>query len=123
MPGSVRALRCYWLGLPRTGEVPRIPLLKPYEKSGEGPNRYPTKRRKRLDGAPFRCFALPRNLHKGPPTTFHTVSEEEFSEVRGYKRRRSPSVLGSHRTGPQRYISPVSSGVDTTVARGRYERL
>src|SRR3712207_1619443 len=52
------------------GELRRISLLKPYEKSGEGPNHYPTKCRKRLDRAPFRCFALPKNLSKGPPNHF-----------------------------------------------------
>src|SRR3712207_1950119 len=45
-------------------------LEKPYEKSGEGPNHYPTKRRKRLDRAPFQCFALPKNLSKGSPNYF-----------------------------------------------------
>src|SRR3712207_5475437 len=48
---------------------------KPYEKSGEGPNHYPTKRRKRLDGAPYFGVSHCRGTSiKGPPTTFHTVS-------------------------------------------------
>jgi hypothetical protein len=55
--------------------------------------------------------------------TFHTVSEEEFCEVRGYK-------VHPHSPGPVA-IEPLSdlfgppnrSVVDTFVARIRYEQL
>ena len=55
-------------------------LEKPYEKSGEGPNHYPTKRRKRLDRAPFQCFALPKNLSKGPPNHFSYGFSRQLGE-------------------------------------------
>src|SRR3712207_2652554 len=70
---SLRELFSYkGMGPPEETQVqlPRTPPTKPYEKSGEGPNHYPTKCRKRLDRAPFRCFALPKNLSKGPPNHF-----------------------------------------------------